>query len=150
VEDILENWLGLVINRDKTRVVKLSEEGAWLDFLGYRFRYEWDLYGRDHRYLHLQPSEKSLAREREKLRQMTGPSMCFKPIRWLVWEMNRHLKGWREYFGLGQPRRSFRKIGWYVRQRLIRHLSRRSQRPFRPPEGTTYGQHLTQWGLEPM
>jgi RNA-directed DNA polymerase len=150
VEDVLENRLGLVINRDKTRVVNLSEEGTWLDFLGYRFRYERDLYGRDRRYLHWQPSEKSLAREREKLRQMTGPNMCFKPIRWLVWEINRHLKGWREYFRLGHPRRSFRKIGWYIRQRLIRHLRRRSQRPFRPPEGTTYNQHLTQLGLEPM
>lgn len=108
----MENWLGLVINRDKTRVVNLSEEDTWLDVLGYRFRYERALCGRDHRYLNLQPAEKSLARERETLRQMTGPSMCFKPIRWLVWEMDRHLKGWREYFGLGYPRRAFRKTGW--------------------------------------
>ena len=150
VENALENWLGLVINRDKTRVVNLSEEDTWLDFLGYRFRYERDLCGRDHRYLNLQPAEKSLARERETLRQMTGPSMCFKPIRWLVWEVNRHLKGWREYFGLGYPRRAFRKIGWYVRQRLSRHLRRRSQRPFRPSEGTTYDGYLTQLGLVPM
>lgn len=150
VEKTLENWLGLVINRDKTRVVNLSEKDTWLDFLGYRFRYERDLYGRNRCYLHWEPSEKSLTREREKLRQMTGPSSCFKPIGWLVWEINRHLKGWQQYFELGHPRRAFRKIGWYVRQRLIRHLRRRSQRPFRPPEGTSYGQHLTELGLMPM
>jgi hypothetical protein len=28
-------WLGLEINRDKTRVVNLGEEKASLDFLGY-------------------------------------------------------------------------------------------------------------------
>ena len=150
VENTLENWLGLTINRKKTRVVNLDAKDAWLDFLGYRFRYERDLFGRDRTYLHWQPSEKSLAREREKLRQMTDSGMCFKPIRHLVWEINRHLRGWREYFGLGHPRRSFRKIGWYIRQRLSRHLRRRSQRPFRPPEGTTYDQHLTHLGLEPM
>ena len=81
---------------------------------------------------------------------MTDAGMCFKPIRHLVWEINRHLRGWREYFGRGHPRRSFRKIGWYIRQRLSRHLRRRSQRPFRPPEGTSYYEHLTQLGLEPM
>jgi RNA-directed DNA polymerase len=150
VESVLEDWLGLKINRDKTRVVHLDEEDACLDFLGYRFRYERDLYGRVGRYLHLEPSEKSLAREREKLRQMTGPTMCFKPIPVLVFEINRHLKGWREYFKLGHPRRTFRKIGWYVRQRLIRHLRRRSQRPFRPPEGTTWYRQLADLGLVPM
>ena len=64
VENTLENWMGLVINRDKTRVVNLSEEDTWLDFLGYRFRYERDLCGPDRRYLNWQPSEKSLTRER--------------------------------------------------------------------------------------
>jgi RNA-directed DNA polymerase len=150
VESTLEGWLGLKINRDKTRVVNLDEADACLDFLGYRFRYERDRFGRDRRYLNLEPSAKSLAREREKLRQLTGPSRCWQPIRELVGEINRHLKGWREYFQLGYPRRAFRKIGWYVRERLIRHLSRRSQRPFRPPEGTTWYRCLIELGLEPM
>jgi RNA-directed DNA polymerase len=147
IEQTLEGWLGLKINRDKTRVVNLNEEDCWLDFLGYRFRYERDRYGRGHRYLNLEPSVPSLAREREKLRQMTGPSMCFKPIPVLIAEINRHLTGWREYFKLGYPRRAYRKIGWFVRQRLIRHLRRRSQRPFRLPEGTTWYEQLTQLGL---
>jgi RNA-directed DNA polymerase len=150
VEQTLEGWLGLKINRDKTRVVNLGAEGSWLDFLGYRFRYERDLLGRAHRYLNLEPSVKSLARERETLRQMTGPSMCFKPTCVLIAELNRHLQGWREYFKLGYPRRAFRKIRWYVHERLIRHLSRRSQRPFRLPEETTWNQQLTRLGLLPI
>jgi RNA-directed DNA polymerase len=150
VESVLEDWLGLTINRDKTRVVNLDAEDAWLDFLGYRFRYVRDLHGRDRRYLHLEPSAKSLARERETLRQLTGPARCCTPIPELVAEINRHLKGWQEYFRLGHPRRSFRKIGWYVYQRLVRHLRRRSQRPFRPPEGTTWYRHLLNLGLVPM
>jgi len=31
--------------------------------------------------------------------------------------------------------------------RLIQHLQRRSQRPFRPPEGVSWYQHLPPWGL---
>ncbi|MDO8671667.1 MAG: group II intron reverse transcriptase/maturase, partial [Dehalococcoidia bacterium] len=45
VEEKLQAWLGLRINRDKTKVVKLGEEKASLDFLGYSFRYDKDLYG---------------------------------------------------------------------------------------------------------
>jgi RNA-directed DNA polymerase len=150
VEDKLENWLGLTINRSKTRVVNLKAEGVWLDFLGYRFQYVRDRFGRAHRYLNLEPSPKSLQRERAKLKQMTGPGMCFKPIPDLVRDLNRHLKGWTAYFKLGYPRAAFRKIGWYVRDRMVRHLRRRSQRPFRPAEGTSYYQHLTDLGLVPL
>lgn len=150
VERTLENWLGLKINRDKTRVVNLNEEGTSLDFLGYRFGYAADEFGRSRRYLRREPSVKTLARERETLRQMTGPVMCFKPIRLLLFEINRHLQGWREYFQWGHPRRAFRAINWFVQQRLVRHLRRRSQRPFRPPEGTSYYRHLLDLGLVPL
>lgn len=150
VESILEGWLGLTINRDKTRVVNLNGQGTRLDFLGYQFRYERSGFRPEGRYLRLEPSAKALARERATLRQMTGPVVCHRPIRPLVGELNRHLKGWREYFQLGYPRRAFRKIGWYVRERLVRHLRRRSQRPFRPPAGTTWYRYLLDLGLEPM
>lgn len=150
VETTLENWLGLKINRSKTRVVNLDAEDGWLDFLGYRFRYVRDRYGRPQRYLNLEPSAKSLSREREKLRAMTGPSRCFVPLPDLVAEINRHLRGWREYFKKGYPRRAFRQIGWYVRERLYRHLRRRSQRPFRAPAGTSYYRHWAALGLEAL
>jgi len=150
VESILEGWLGLQINRDQTRVVNLMAEDARLNFLGYQFRYARSDYRPERRYLRLEPSAKALARARETLRQMTGPVVCRLPIRRLVFELNRHLKGWREYFRLGYPQRAFRKIGWYTRERLVRHLRRRSQRPFRPPEGTTWYRHLLDLGLVPM
>ena len=51
IEPKLEGWLGLEINREKTRVVNLQEEGASLDFLGFTFRYDEDLKGRGWRYL---------------------------------------------------------------------------------------------------
>ena len=71
IEMKIETWLGLEINRDKTRVVQLSEAGASLDFLGFTFRYNDDLKGRRWRYLNVSPSEKALKRERAKLHEMT-------------------------------------------------------------------------------
>jgi RNA-directed DNA polymerase len=146
-ESKIEGWLGLEINREKTQVLDLQKEGTSLDFLGYTFRYDRDLKGRDFRYLNLFPSNKVLARERQKLRELTSPRMCFKPVPALIEELNEHLRGWANYFGRGYPRKAFREINAYARQRLYCHLSRRSQRPWRPPKGTTFYAQFARMGL---
>jgi len=147
VETKLEGWLGLEINREKTRVVNLKEEGASLDFLGFTFRYYDDLKGQGWRYLNVSPSAKALKKEREKLHEMTNHQQCFKPIPQLIEELNRHLEGWKNYFDFGYPRVAFGEINTYVRGRLTQHLRRRSQRPFRPPEGVSYYGQIQRFGL---
>jgi RNA-directed DNA polymerase len=96
------------------------------------------------------PSTKSLAREREKLREMTGPDKCFVPIRTLIAQINEHLAGWSNYFRQGYPRKAFRQINCFIRERLIGHLHRRSQRPYRCPKGTSWYAHLHALGLEAL
>ena len=147
IESKLEGWMGLEINREKTRVLHVREEGQSLDFLGFTFRYDRDLHGRDRRYWNLFPSDKAVTRERAKLREMTGPKMCIKPLPVLIEELNDHLRGWKNYFEYGYPRKVFRTINTHVRQRLYCHLSRRSQRPWRPPHGTTYYAQFARMGL---
>jgi RNA-directed DNA polymerase len=147
VEKTLEGWLGLVINRDKTRVVDLKVEGASLDFLGYQFRYDRDLYGRARKYLNWGASAKALQRERAHLHEQTSARYCYKPIPELIGELNRHLEGWANYFRLGYARKALRGINSYVRSRLAAHLRRRSQRPYRLKEGETWYGHLDKLGL---
>jgi RNA-directed DNA polymerase len=147
IETKLETWMGLEINREKTRIVNLSEEGASLDFLGYTFRYDRHLNGQPGRYLNLTMSKKALQRERDHLRERTNPSVSYKPIPVLIAELNHHLRGWANYFKLGYPRKGFRQINSYVRERLTCHLNRRSQRPFRPPEGKSHYEHFRDLGL---
>jgi RNA-directed DNA polymerase len=147
IESRLEGKFQLEINREKTRVVDLRAEGASLDFLGYTFRYDRDLKGRDRKYLNMIPSKKAVQREREKLHEMTNSHQCFKPIPVLVGELNRHLKGWANYFSIGYPLSAYCEIERYVRDRLIRHLQRRSQRPYRPPQGVAWLDHLDRLGL---
>jgi RNA-directed DNA polymerase len=147
IETKIETWMGLEINREKTRVVDLKQEGASLDFLGYTFRYDRDLRGRGHKYLNVQASQKAILRERAKLREMTSRHVCFKPIPDLIEEANRQLQGWANYFKLGYPRKAFRNINGYVRERLACHLRRRSQRPYRPPKDQSFYSHLQRLGL---
>ena len=150
IESKLEAWMGLEINREKTRVVDLKEKGASLDFLGFTFRYDHDRFGHRHRYLNVVPSKRSLAREREKLRDLTDRRWGWKPIPTLIGELNQHLKSWASYFQFGYPSRAFEKINEYVEVRLRQHLRRRSQRPFRSPEGVRDGEHLQRLGWRPL
>src|ERR1700730_12092211 len=117
------------------------------DFLGYTFRYDRDLKGRDRKYLNVFPSKKAVQREREKLHEMTNSHQCFKPIPVLIGELNRHLKGWANYFSIGYPLVAYWEIDWYVRARLIQHLQRRSQRPYQPAPGEAWYSHLQRRGL---
>ena len=147
IESKLEGWMGLEINGDKTRVIDLKQPGAKLDFLGYTFRYERDLRGRSHRYLNVSISKKALSKERQRLHEMTSKQRCMMALPQLIEELNEHLEGWANYFGYGYPRRGFRMINAYVRQRLKQHVRRRSQRPFRPPKGVSYYAHFNRMGL---
>ena len=147
IEAKLETWMGLTINREKTRVVHLGQDGASLDFLGFTFRYDRDRHGGGHRYLNLTPSATAVARQRAALRTLINAQRCFVPAPHLIRVVNRQLRGWANYFRFGYPRGAFRAINTYTRQRLTQHLSRRSQRPFRPPKGVTHHEHLKRLGL---
>lgn len=148
VESQLEGRFRLTINRKKTRVVNLNHPGASLDFLGYTFRYDHDRYGRARRYLNLFPSKKALSRARDKIRELTGPGRCFVPVMGLISELNVWSRGWAGYFSHGYPREAFREVERFLMLRLTKHLQRRSQRPFRPPDGKTFYAHLKALGLQ--
>jgi RNA-directed DNA polymerase len=90
--------------------VDLREPGASLNFLGYTFRYDRDLKGRAGKYLNVFPSKKAVQREREKLHEMRDSHQCFKPIPILIGELNRHVKGWANYFSFGYPMSAHREI----------------------------------------
>ena len=150
IESTLEGWLGLTVNRAKTRVVDLRCPGAEVNFLGYTYRYYRDLHGRDNRYLNVFPSKKALTKERQRLREMTSSRLCFMPIPDMIEQVNRHLAGWANYFSFGYPRMAKRDINHFVYQRLVRHLKRRSQRPYRPPKGVSFYRHLINLGLQKL
>ena len=148
IETKLESWMGLEINREKTRVVKLRQQGASLDFLGFTFRYDRSRpEGGRHRYLKVVPSKQALARERAKLRALTSAPQNGVPLPQLIGELNRHLRSWASYFRYGYPGHAFGQINDYVRWRLWNPLQRRSQRPYRPPQGTPVYVQLKSLGL---
>lgn len=144
VEGTVEDWLGLKINRKKTRVIKLvPAENESLDFLAYTFRYEWGHTDRKRRFLTASPSAKAIAHRKDELRKATDRRLCFVPTSELVQTINHQLRGWGNYFSFGFPRWAYRSVNEFTVNRLTKHLKRRSQRPCRPPTGMSYHHFLT-------
>jgi len=147
VEGKLEGDLGLVVNRDKTSIVRMGRKGEALDFLGFTLRYDRDLKGREKRYLNIFPSDKAVKRIRDKVRDKTA-SGYKRPLREAIEEVNGILRGWANYFRYGYPRKVFRDVNRFVRCRFERFLDNRSQRrskPFRQGERLYAG--LKRYGL---
>ena len=150
IEGFIEGRMGLTINREKTRVVNLREEGAKLDFLGFSFRYERDLFGRPHRYLNLTPAAQSVARERARIRELTDHHHSFQPLPEMIKAINRQSAGWKGYFNFGYARAALRQINHFVLERLIRQTRRRSQRAMKPGANESYYGFFKRLGLKPL
>lgn len=127
VRQTLESWQSLRLNNEKTCTVNLRE-GESLDFLGFTFRFDRDLFGGKTNYLNVAPSKKSQQKARDVIREKTSRSKNYRAGTDLIEDLNRFLRGWSNYFNYGYPRKSFRKLNYYTNHRLIRNLNRRSQR----------------------
>jgi RNA-directed DNA polymerase len=150
IEGFIEGRMGLTVNREKTRVVKLKDKGARLDFLGYTFRYDRDLHGGKHRYLNVLPSRRSVAREKQRIRELTGTRHCYQPLPQMIEAINRQAAGWKSYFSFGYPRTAMRAINHFTTERLINHMHRRSQRRMTTNDGTTYPAYFKRLGLKAL
>ncbi len=145
IEDTLEKWLGLELNREKTRVVNVREDR--LDFLGYTFGYVNSRLYPGTKVLSMRPSTQVVQRQKAALRGLTSPAMRTVPVTELIGRINRQRRGWGNYFGCGYWKDAFHEINGYVQVRLSIHLRNKSQRPYRGPEGQTLYQHLQTLGL---
>lgn len=146
LEEKIESVLGLSINRDKTGIVRMRGNES-LNFLGFTFRYDRDLKGRDWDYLNIMPSRKAIVALREKLRVKTSSGYKRRLV-FVIGEVNSILRGWGNYFNYGYPRKVFRDVNHFTRTRFQRFLNNRSQRrskPFRAGESLYAG--LKRYGL---
>lgn len=120
--------LKLVLHPDKTRIVDLRGGADGFDFLGYHQRLvkSWKT-GRwaCQRW----PSGRAMASIRAKIKGITAPRSRLKqPIGQLVAELNPVLRGWGNYFRVGNSSRKFTQIDDYVHERLALFESKKHQK----------------------
>ncbi len=148
VESILEERMGLSVNREKTKVLDLEAERSSLVFLGYEFRKVRDrLFGTGKRYLHFGPSPKSVKSVCREVHRLTHSRYVLLPVGTVVQRVNRLLKGWGGFYSVGYPSRVFRKVNHYVLKRMARFLNRKSQRRYRLKFADSYYGEMAHYGL---
>ena len=142
VDETVEEWMGLEINRTKTRIVELNERRSNFDFLGYTFRYETSRYRGKPPFLTMVPSAKACKRERQRIKELTSRRWNACAVSEVVARLNRQVKGWSNYFDQGRNRPAMRAMNDYIYKRMWKHLSRRSQRGYKPPKNQSWYKHL--------
>lgn len=148
IENTLEQRFNLIINREKTRSIDLAKPQTEINFLGYRLK-QTIIHGKSRtKFCLITPSDKSLKKAFEEIRERTSPKNGFKPILKVIEEVNRFLRGWGEYFKLGHPSAVFSKINRHVSHKLYKFLQRRSQRGYKKDNSEqTWYEHFKEMGL---
>jgi RNA-directed DNA polymerase len=150
IEEKLENWLGLKINREKTRIVKIAPEQDALDFLGFTFQYEKSHYKRGQVFLRICPSKKAMQNARNQIKELTSCKNNFLEIEYFIKRINQFTIGWGNYFRLGHPGKAFNKMSAYAGEKIIKHLQGRSQKGYKLPKDEKWHHHLLKLGYKPL
>jgi RNA-directed DNA polymerase len=117
--------LGVEVNEDKSRVVDLMR-GEHFDFLGFQFR---RIRSRRGRWMPLRIPQ---ARKRTALlRKLKTEFRRFEsqPLQRVIDRINPILRGWVNYFAIGNSSKCFSYIRNWVEQKMRRHLAKARKRP---------------------
>jgi group II intron reverse transcriptase/maturase len=131
--------LGLELHPDKTRRVELFDGKEGFDFLGCHLRKRlsgplWEKAGRKLYFLQRWPSQRSMRRIRQRVRELTPRSRCHADLRAVIADLNPVLRGWGQYFRTGNAAKRFIQLDTYVWRRLRRLRLERKGRHLRPGE----------------
>ena len=143
--------LGLALHPGKTRRVDLTGGREGFDFLGCHLhkRVSGRLLEQGVRryYLHRWPSERSMKRVRQRVKERTGRKRCgVKDVRVLVRDLNPALRGWGSYFRTGNAAKKFNPLDPHVWRRLHRFLVKRKGRNLRAGEADAWDRDFF-WAL---
>jgi RNA-directed DNA polymerase len=117
--------IGLTLNEEKTRVCRAWNES--FNFLGYTFG---KLHTRNGRaYLGQRPSEKSVLKYRETVRQLTAADQTSKQVRTVAAALNRVTRGYWNYFSLGTTARLRQDLDRYLWERMRIWAERKHRHP---------------------
>ncbi|MBX3200257.1 MAG: hypothetical protein KF850_21575 [Labilithrix sp.] len=135
---ILER-LGLELHPDKTRRVELYDGKEGFDFLGCHLHKRMSgklLEEKGQRLYFLQrwPSQRSMQRIRQRVKDLTPRSKCHADIREVIAALNPVLRGWGQYFRTGNAAKCFNRLDSYVWRRLLSLRVKRKERNLRAGE----------------
>jgi RNA-directed DNA polymerase len=147
VEHLLETRFKLKINREKTKWVDLRKAGSTLDFLGFSFRYERGIHYKGYQCLSIFPSKKSVKNLKLNIHEQLSRKNSHKHLWQIASQLNRMLGGWDNYFKVSFRDKAYREVNEYLRLKLWKFETSKSQRKKKLPEGVTWNSYLKRRGV---
>lgn len=120
--------LGLGLNPDKTKIIRLTKGAEGFDFLGFHLHKVESRRWHGAFYLQRWPSQQNMAAVRARIRAATDRRHVGRPISSVVDDLNVILRSWGNYFRYGNSARKFAHIDSYVHERLAIFASRKHGR----------------------
>lgn len=117
--------LDLTINEDKSKITDLTNQDNSFTFLGFEFRQNKTMNGKDG--ARFTPKKKAVINLRAKLTE-TFKAKRGRPIEEIVKEINPILRGWVNYFRIGNSSKCFKNVEEWVQKKIRRHLYKARQR----------------------
>jgi retron-type reverse transcriptase len=114
VERIM-NRMKLTLHPTKTRVVDMGREG--FDFLGFHF-HKMKSKKTNKLWPYMWPGQKAMQAVRSKIHDITTRKRLSNPLAEVIKYLNRVIRGWRNYFRIGNSTMKLQQLDRYVRQRV--------------------------------
>jgi group II intron reverse transcriptase/maturase len=138
IRGILER-LGLELHPEKTGRVELYDGKQGFDFLGCHLHKRlsgklWEQKRQRLYFLQRWPSQRSMQRIRQRVKELTPRSRCHADIRNVIADLNPVLRGWCNYFRTGNASTRFNQLDTYVWRRLCAMRVKRAGRNLKPGE----------------
>ena len=135
--------LGLELHPDKTRRVELLDGKEGFDFLGCHLHKRmsgllWERKGQKLYFLQRWPSQRSMQRIRQRVKELTPRGRCHADLRDVVADLNPVLRGWGNYFRTGNAAKRFNQLDRYVWRRLCSLRVKRRGRNLKPGEAARW------------
>jgi RNA-directed DNA polymerase len=128
--------LGVEINEEKSRVVDLRKDESFA-FLGFEYRYLPGVSGKLR--LQVTPKQKKRVALFAKLKEVFRQNVS-QPVQGVIAEINPILRGWVNYFRIGNASRCFSMVKRWVERKIRRHMMSARQR-----RGMGWKRWSTQW-----
>jgi RNA-directed DNA polymerase len=137
--------IGVSLNAEKTRMVTITDERAVFAFLGFEFRWM-PSKKTGKRYPCTTPRPKKVTSVLRQVRDTLRVSRHL-PVQEVVAKVNSILRGWVNYFRIGNSSQAFSQVKFHVERKVRRFMTTRSKRTGfgwkRWSSDTVYGS----WGL---
>lgn len=139
--------MGLIINQEKSKVVKATE--IPFDFLGFTIRYDQSIFDKRKKFWNIMPRAKSQKKIRQKINGKLK-RIGHYPASDVVTELNPIIRGWMNYYKIDKvsyTQVAFRKLDDYLRIRIDRFFKRKSQRKSNLHGQQAYNLLTSKYGL---